>query len=72
MGAGGIGLGGKRIMITPSDFRLKRRLPADCQTMDAMLHAYLMERRRALLTELTALNRLLDLPAERKPTIDKS
>lgn len=36
------------------------------------LKAYLMERRRALLTELAALNKLLGLTAETKAAIDKT
>ena len=36
------------------------------------LKAYFMERRRALLTELAALNKLLGLTAETKAAIDKT
>ena len=53
-------------MIASNDFKLKRRVLAEGQTIDEMLRAYWMERRRALLTELAALNRLLDLPTEKK------
>lgn len=57
-------------MITASE--IKRKPTQIDPVLVDPLKAYLMERRRALLTELIALERLLGLSTERKETIDKS
>lgn len=55
-------------MIVPSEIKRKPVQAADPDP----LRTYFMERRRALLTELAALEKLLGLQYERKSTVDKT
>lgn len=55
-------------MIVPSDTKRKQAAMVDPDP----LRTYFMERRRALLTELAALEKLLGLQNERKSTVDKT
>lgn len=58
-------------MIAASDTKRKPAAMVDPDPPDP-LRTYFMERRRALLTELAALEKLLGLQYERKSTVDKT